>query len=256
MMKRLRLAIINCSSTDPELYDFRGRLYDSGYLLEQNILHHRLSSCFEQSVFSPFRDDKDFPKKESYDAVLMPGSKLDIHRGGRYANPWMERLLEFITETADMGIPMLGICFGHQAMAVAFGSELVTVPSPINAEVGYVPVSLTADGERDPMFKGVPGVFDGLQFHFHCIMDPPKSATVLARGQETGIIQSFRIGRSAWAVQFHPDYSESNVSNLVKKKSGQLSRFVDLSGLKLKTEKRYDVLVLDNFLEKISSQQG
>lgn len=82
--------------------------------------------------FLPYRDQVevsfihtrhgDFPHQVTdYDAYLVSGS-----RHGVYDDlPWMPRLMDFIRLIYARHIPLIGICFGHQAIAHALGGEAV-----------------------------------------------------------------------------------------------------------------------------------
>jgi len=53
------------------------------------------------------------------DAWLITGSKHGVQDG----LPWIEPLKEFLRTARSVGVPMIGICFGHQVMAEAFGGR-------------------------------------------------------------------------------------------------------------------------------------
>ncbi len=245
----MELAIINCATSEPEIVRYNGRmLMASGIIAERAAAFSSSSGIpVTPSIHNPPRNRSDFPEEGSFDAVIINGSKANIDEDGRKANPWMEDLLDFLRGTHRSSVPMLGICFGHQAIGVAFGSRLSHVPAPANAEIGYVPVKLTQEGKRDPLFKGIPEEFDALSFHFRCI-DKPEGAAALAEGISPPLLQSFRLGKSTWGVQFHPDYTQDNMKEIFARRRESLSSSVNLSGVRLETKTRYDGQVLENFL--------
>ena len=55
----------------------------------------------------------------SCDAYLITGSKFGVYDD----EPWIEPLKDFLRATRAAGVPMIGICFGHQIMAEAFGGR-------------------------------------------------------------------------------------------------------------------------------------
>ena len=88
------------------------------------------------------------------------------------------------------GVPVLGICFGAQAMCVALGGRVEAMP---DKEIGWFTVD-SADEDAVPAGPW-------LEFHEdRCLL--PAGATVLARNDSA--VQAFRIGRHL-AVQFHPE---------------------------------------------------
>ncbi|MGZ3346724.1 MAG: glutamine amidotransferase-related protein, partial [Caulobacteraceae bacterium] len=60
----------------------------------------------------------EFPVAGAFDAVLVTGSPA----GAYDPLPWIEPLKAFLR--ASRGVPMVGICFGHQIMAEAFGGHV------------------------------------------------------------------------------------------------------------------------------------
>src|SRR6516225_7879076 len=106
------------------------------------------------------------------------------------ARAWIDEELTWLRRAGAAGVPVLGICFGGQLLAAAFGG---TVEHAGRQEIGWVTVD-SADPELIP-----PGPW--LEFH-HDRCEPPAGATVLAHN-DLGV-QAFRLGRHL-GVQFHPE---------------------------------------------------
>src|SRR5262249_36808951 len=75
-----------------------------------------------------------------YDAVIMTGSPASVVS----PSAWMLRAAEFLKRAGDSGIPVLGVCFGHQLLGFAYGSNVIL--NPQGREIGSVQVELTAQG--------------------------------------------------------------------------------------------------------------
>ncbi len=121
--------------------------------------------------------------------IVLLGSTSSVYDEGE-ARAWIDEELAWVRRAGAAGVPVLGICFGSQVLAAAFGG---TVEHAGRQEIGWVMVD-SADPELIP-----PGPW--LEFHHdQCL--PPAEATVLARN-DLGV-QAFRLGRHL-AVQFHPE---------------------------------------------------
>jgi GMP synthase-like glutamine amidotransferase len=127
-----------------------------------------------------------FPDEE-YDLVVLMGSPWSVYEDR--VQGWLQPELDFIRERLRAGVPMLGICFGAQAMSVALGGSVANAARP---EYGW-----TSIGSRTEHIAEAPW----FQFH-HDELTVPPGAIELARN-ESGT-QVFR-DRKALAVQFHPE---------------------------------------------------
>lgn len=254
--KKFRISIINCAPKNQELVSYYGKSISASQILAMKIRSY-LPHLYDIKIHRPSLNPRDFPEPGSYDCVIIPGSRYDIDEAGRIANPWMEDLLGFIKTTHKDSVPMLGICFGHQAIAVANGSKMMRVFPPQNVELGLVQLELTRVGLKDPIMKGIPKKFCALEYHFRFIQIAPKGSVVLSYGPDK-IIQSFRFGKT-WGVQFHPDYNLKNVREMVERQKDKLSKSTDLSKLRLPIRwpgERQDNKVLKNFINVVSSTKG
>ena len=61
-----------------------------------------------------------FPELEEVDALLVTGSAAGVYE----AHDWMNPLLNYIQRAAAKGVPQIGVCFGHQAVAKALGAKV------------------------------------------------------------------------------------------------------------------------------------
>jgi len=98
---------------------------------------------------------------------------------------------------------MIGICFGHELMAMVLGGEAGYHPDGM--EVGSVPITLTDQAEDDPLFSQLPRLFTGHVTHSQTALVLPKEAVLLASSDHDAH-QAFRFGECAWGLQFHPEF--------------------------------------------------
>ena len=96
---------------------------------------------------------------------------------------------------------MLGVCYGHQLMASAFGG--ISDYHPAGRESGTRKVRLTQAGHQDPLFSKLPTHFSAHLTDAQFVMQLPPNATVLAHNNHDAH-QALRYGPRQWSVQFHP----------------------------------------------------
>lgn len=149
--------------------------------------------------------DGELPADTGFDGVIVTGS-----RSSAYADEeWIEALCEVIESFVAAGVPLLGVCFGHQALAHALGG---TVESMDEYELGYREVNQVAS---DPLFEAVPDPFLVFQTHSDTVRTLPEGATTLAENERG--LQAFRYG-SAVGVQFHPEYDAETARDVTRRK--------------------------------------
>ncbi|MFH1393369.1 MAG: type 1 glutamine amidotransferase [Candidatus Micrarchaeota archaeon] len=204
----------------------------------------------ETITYKPAEDGKDLPGLGACDAIVIGGSKLNIRDEDLHENPWMHTLLDFIGECHGE-VPMLGICFGHQAIARRFGVKVQSFGPDIVYGGGFSQVSLTEDGKKDALFAGMPDEFAALFSHFYYVPQPPESGTALLCGINPGV-HAFRVGERTWGVQYHPELTVSSARWLLSQKREALeAKGVDVNAMieSLSSGPRIDNLVLNNFAE-------
>ncbi len=145
---------------------------------------------------------------EGYDAVMMTGSPLSVTQ----PEPWMERAAGFMVDAAAHGVPVLGVCFGHQLLAYAHGARVVR--NHQGREIGTVEVSLSEAGREDPLFDGVPERFAVQATHEDIVERAPEGATVLAGNANTAV-QALAFGPLIRGVQFHPEVQPEAMRALI-----------------------------------------
>jgi GMP synthase (glutamine-hydrolysing) len=149
------------------------------------------------------------PRLAGLDAVVVTGSPLSVTQGA----PWMRRAGEYLREACEGDVAVLGICFGHQLLAAAYGARVVR--NIAGREIGTVTCALTEAGRSDPLFDGVPPRFEVQATHEDVVEAMPDGAEILASNASTAN-QAFRIGDRAWGVQFHPELDAAEVKALVE----------------------------------------
>jgi GMP synthase (glutamine-hydrolysing) len=134
---------------------------------------------------------------EDFDAIVVFGGSMHVDQEDRH--PWLRAQYDLVRGVVDRGQPLLGVCLGGQLLAHAMGAHVGPASRP---EIGWHEVVLTREGTDDPVLGALPERFDAFQWHSYAF-DVPEGGELLAESPVCA--QAFRLGPSAWAVQFHPE---------------------------------------------------
>lgn len=103
-----------------------------------------------------------------------------------------------IADAVQRGLPVLGVCFGAQLVAVALGGGVIK-NGP--AELGMGTARLTPAGQLDPVLGADDHVFDVLHWHRHSYTLPPGAVRLAISGRR--VEQAFRWHENVYGLQFH-----------------------------------------------------
>ncbi len=129
---------------------------------------------------------------------------------------WSLRVEAWLVPVVAAGIPVLGICYGHQLLAKALGGKVDFHPDGL--EIGTIPITLTAEALSDPLLQGLPQVFKAHTCHSQTVLTLPPGGVILAENTHDPH-HAFRVGHAAWGVQFHPEYSPDIMAGYVRNMS-------------------------------------
>jgi len=131
------------------------------------------------------------------EAWLITGS-----RHGVYDDlPWIAPLEALIRQAVDEGVPVVGICFGHQIVARALGGRVEKFPG--GWAVG--PQDYDFDGERLTLNA----------WHQDQVIAPPAGAEVIATHPFCPYA-GLRYGDRALTVQAHPEFDDAFLTGLIE----------------------------------------
>ena len=98
----------------------------------------------------------------------------------------------------ERGLPLLGVCLGHQAMAIACGSK-VERTAPIHGKVA------TVKHDGSGLFAGIPSPFAATRYHSLAV-PRPQSPLIANAWSEDGTVMGMRHKTApAHGIQFHPE---------------------------------------------------
>ena len=161
-----------------------------------NLAHLVAQAAGHEPLVVPSGEPADLPQRvragEFSHVVISPGPGTPEREEDFGAS---RRVIE---AAADADIPLLGVCLGHQGLAMLAGAAVTRAPEPRHGFVSTV----THSGEG--IFAGIPQDFEVVRYHSLHVDEVP-GITVRARSED-GVIQALKVdGLNHWGVQFHPE---------------------------------------------------
>ena len=150
-------------------------------------------------------DAAPFPDAAQYDMLVPMGSIRSLTNTDEISS-WIFDEFDMLRSARRRGTPMLGICFGGQLLAAAFGGMVEPAPT---AEIGWYEIhdpDGSRNGARNPLGAG-----PWFQWH-HDRFTPPPDAEVLAVNDNA--VQLFRLGRCV-GTQFHPEVTYAHLEGFL-----------------------------------------
>ena len=143
------------------------------------------------------------------EAVVSMGGPMNVYEENEY--PFLKEEDIFLKEIIKEEIPFLGVCLGSQLLAKAAGAKVTKAPK---SEIGWFKVSLTVDGKKDPLFKGLNEDFDVFQWHGDTFTIPANGKHLAEAADCRN--QAFRVGRCAYGLQFHIEVTQGIIEDWIK----------------------------------------
>lgn len=147
-----------------------------------------------------------FPESiDAYDGILITGSPASVHDD----RPWIPRLLDLIREAHARRMPMVGACFGHQAIAVALGGEVGR-----NEKGWGLGATETTFTRRMPFMRPARSSLRFYCAHNEQVTRLPQDAVVIGR-DPIAEVSAYVIGSHVLCTQHHPEMTPDYVAGLL-----------------------------------------
>ncbi len=152
-------------------------------------------------VVRPYAGDQ-VPDTVDADGLVVLGGDMGAHDDA--GHPWLADVRTLMNSSVDRDVPTLGICLGGQILATARGGTVAR--GTAGMESGVIEVTARTEALADELMRDLPWPILQGSMHRDAITDLPPTAIWLAESRAYPH-QAFRVGSSAWGVQFHPELS-------------------------------------------------
>ncbi len=148
------------------------------------------------------------PDLDEFDALWVMGGPMDVWDEDRH--PWLiEEKTAIRKAVNELKMPYVGICLGHQLLAVALGGE---VGPGDETEVGIMQINKTDAGKQSPFLNNMSDTMSCLQWHGAEVKKAPAGMDILVSSDLCGI-QSLSSDKQVFTTQYHQEIIPSTVSD-------------------------------------------
>jgi GMP synthase (glutamine-hydrolysing) len=197
------------------------------------LIARRVRECGVFSELLPHNVPLDEIKRRNPRGLILSGGPASVYSEGA------PRLRP---ELLELGVPVLGICYGMQAMALELGGRVE------GAAVGEFGRSELTVREPGRLLAGLPASQRCWMSHRDTVYEPPPGAVALASSTESPVAAFEDVSRGFYAIQYHPEVVHTPYGNEV------LRRFLeDICGCDMTWTA---ASVVDEQIERIRAQVG
>lgn len=162
------------------------------------------------------------PDLDAVAALIVTGSASSVTS----REPWILAAERYLAKAVERGLPVLGICFGHQLLGQALGG--LVKKNPCGREMGSVELDVL---DHDPLLGSGPRLVVNMS-HQDSVVELPPGARVLGRTSREPHA-AVRFAETAWGLQFHPEFDGAVMTDYLDARAQLLTEEgQDVSALK------------------------
>ena len=162
-----------------------------------NIYHYISEQGANVKVFRNDQIDSAYVKKHNFKGiVLSPGPGHPSNSGN---------MVSIIKDNFDH-IPILGVCLGHQAIALAFGAKIVKMKKVMHGRTDFIKII-----KKNNLFTNIRSGFNATRYHSLEIQKAsiPSNIEINAVTKENNIMAKKIKNKHIYGLQFHPESIET-----------------------------------------------
>jgi GMP synthase (glutamine-hydrolysing) len=198
------------------------------------LIARRIRECGVFAELLPANVDVERIRARKPKALVLSGGPASVYEPDAPAFP---------TQLLDLEVPMLGICYGMQVMALGLGGKVEGAEA---GEFGRTELTLTEGGGR--LLGGLPEEQSCWMSHRDVVREAPAGFTALASSPSSPVAAYEMPDRGLYGIQFHPEVVHTPYGTEI------LTRFLrDVAGC---TEQWSAASVIEEQVEKIRAQVG
>ena len=198
----MKLCILDNDTLDAQM----APVYGSYGLMLEKVLRQAGAKHWDVEHFSAPQGH--YPANfDDFDAVLLTGSQADSFS----TDPWVVELRRRVTALLSTSVRLLGVCFGHQLIAVCMGAPVGRAPQ------GWVTGRHQYQWHAPGMVEDGRTGFSLLASHQDQVLALPEGARLLASSADCPVA-AFARGREVLCIQAHPEFVEDYSAHLLNKR--------------------------------------
>jgi GMP synthase (glutamine-hydrolysing) len=174
----------------PETADEEVLVLDFGGQYSQ-LIARRIRECGVYAELLPHDTDLEAIRARRPRGLILSGGPASVYSQGA---PALRR------ELLDLDLPVLGICYGMQAMVHTLGGRVEGAEA---GEFGRTELALAGDGGR--LLAGTPREQQCWMSHRDSVFEPPAGFTALASSPGSPVAACEDTARGLYGIQFHPE---------------------------------------------------
>jgi GMP synthase-like glutamine amidotransferase len=145
-------------------------------------------------------------------AWVVSGSRFSVYDD----EPWIADVLDFVKAAHGAQVPLVGVCFGHQAVARALGGEVVRAEQGWGVGVHEAEVVARRDWMEPPA-----ETLRLIMSHQDQVVRMPEEATVLARSEHCPAWM-IAVGETTLGLQGHPEFAAPYAAALLETRTDRI----------------------------------